>query len=73
MPTLCLRNVPTEVIERLSRLAEQEHVSVIAIAVRELADVSPRVDEPALVPAWPDTGIAVDDVVDAVDAGRADR
>ena len=73
MPTLYLRNVPDEVIERLSRLAEQEHASVSAVAVRELADVSRRADNPGLLAALPDTGIAVDDVVDAVDGGRADR
>ena len=73
MPTLYLRNVPAEVIERLSRLAEREHTSVSAVAVRELADASRRADNPALLAALPDTGIAVDDVVDAVDAGRANR
>jgi hypothetical protein len=73
MPTLYLRNVPAEVIERLSRLAEREHASVSAVAVRELADASRRADNPALLAALPDTGIAVDDVVDALDAGRADR
>ncbi len=73
MPTLYLRNVPDEVIERLSRLAEQEHASVSAVAVRELADASRRADNPVLLAALPDTGIAVDDVVDAVDGGRADR
>ena len=73
MPTLYLRNVPAEVIERLSRLVEQEHASVSAVAVRELADVSRRAANPALFAALPDTEIAVGDVVDAVEAGRADR
>jgi hypothetical protein len=73
MPTLYLRNVPTEVIERLSRLAEREHASVSAVAVRELADASRRADNPTLLAALPNTDIALDDVVDALDAGRADR
>jgi hypothetical protein len=66
-------NVPAEVIERLSRLAEQEHSSVNAVAVRELAEVSRRADDPGLLAVLPDTGITVDDMVDAVDAGRAER
>ena len=73
MPTLYLRNVPAEVLERLARLAEREHASVSAVAVRELADVSRRADNPTLMASLPDTGIALDDIVDAVDAGRGDR
>lgn len=73
MPTLYLRNVPAEVIERLTRLAEREHASVSSVAVRELTDVSRRADNPALLAALPDTGIDLADVVDALDAGRADR
>lgn len=73
MATLYLRNVPAEVIERLTRLAEREHASVSAVAVRELAEVSRRADNPARLAALPSTGISVDEVVDALDAGRADR
>ncbi len=73
MPTLYLRNVPADVIERLTRLAEREHASVSAVAVRELADVSRRADNPARLAALPDTGIAVDHVIEALDAGRAGR
>jgi len=73
MPTLYLRNVPAEVIERLTRLAEREHTSVSAVAVRELSDVSRRADNPALLAALPDTGVGLEDIVDAVDAGRTDR
>lgn len=73
MPTLYLRNVPVEVIERLTRLAEQEHASVSAVAIRELTDISRRVDNPTRLASLPDTGISLDDVVDALDAGRADR
>ncbi len=73
MPTLYLRNVPADVIERLTRLAEREHASVSAVAVRELADASRRADNPARLAALPDTGIAVDHVIEALDAGRAGR
>ena len=73
MPTLYLRNVPADVIERLSRLAEREHTSVSAVAVRELADVSRRADNPAVLAGLPDTGVPLDEVIAALDAGRADR
>jgi hypothetical protein len=73
MPTFYLRNVPAEVIERLARLAEREHLSVSALAVRELADFSRRASNLELLRALPDTGIAVVNILDAVDAGRADR
>ncbi|MGY2079883.1 hypothetical protein [Modestobacter sp. SYSU DS0657] len=73
MPDLYLRDVPAEVIGRLTRLAEREHASVSAVAIRELADVNRRADDPTLLAALPDRGIAVDEIVDAVDAGRADR
>ncbi|OMQ16328.1 antitoxin [Modestobacter sp. VKM Ac-2676] len=73
MPTLYLRNVPAEVIERLTRLAEREHASVSAVAIRELSDVSRRADNPTRLAALPDTDIGLDEVVDAVNEGRADR
>ena len=73
MPTLYLRNVPDEVIERLARLAEQENASVSAVAVRELSDVSRRAENPAQLAALPDTAISVDAVVEALDAGRTER
>jgi plasmid stability protein len=73
MPTLYLRNVPDEVIERLERLAAREHASVSAVAVRELADASRRADNPTVLASLPDTGISLDEVVDALDRGRAGR
>jgi len=51
MPTLHLGNVPEEVLERLTRLAAQEHTSVSAVAVRELSEVSRRADNPAWLAA----------------------
>src|SRR5664280_2652454 len=53
MRTLYLRNVPDEVVERLERLAARDATSVGAVAVRELADVSRRADNPALLGALP--------------------
>lgn len=73
MGTLYLRNVPEEVVERLKRLADRYGTSVGAVAVRELAEVSRRADNPALLGALPDLGIDAAAIVGAVEAGRAER
>jgi plasmid stability protein len=73
MRTLYLRNVPDDVIERLERLAARDATSVSAVAVRELADVSRRADNPALLGALPDLGAEVPTILSDIDAGRADR
>jgi hypothetical protein len=70
MKTLYLRNVPDAVVERLERLAQREGVSVSAVAIRELAEVSRRVDNAALLAALPDTSIATEDIVELVHAER---
>lgn len=72
MRTLYLRNVPDEVVERLERLAARDATSVGAVAVRELAAVSRRADNPALLGTLPDLGIDVATIIDDVHAGRAD-
>jgi hypothetical protein len=71
--TLYLRNVPDEVVERLERIAARDATSVSAAAVRELAEVTRRADNPALLGALPDQGIPARDLVEAVHAGRAAR
>ncbi|MGL4173068.1 MAG: antitoxin [Actinomycetota bacterium] len=71
MKTLYLRNVPDEVVERLTKLAERNATSVNAIAVRELTEVSRRADNPALLQALPDLGISVRAILDDLDASRA--
>jgi hypothetical protein len=71
--TLYLRNVPDDVIDRLERLAEHEHTSVSAVAIRELARASRRVDAPALLGELPDLRIDVGVLVDDIDADRTDR
>jgi hypothetical protein len=73
MRTLYLRNVPDEVVERLERLAAHDRMSVAAVAVRELEEVSRRVDNPVLLRALPDLGIDPASVLTDVDAGRAER
>lgn len=73
MRTLYLRNVPDDVVERLERLAARDATSVGAVAVRELADVSRRADNPALLGTLPDLGIDTETILGDVEAGRADR
>ena len=73
MKTLYLRNVPDDVIERLERLAARDATSVGAVAVRELAAVSRRADNPALLGCLPDLDVDTKTILDDLDAGRADR
>jgi hypothetical protein len=73
MRTLYLRNVPDEVYERLARLAELDHTSVGAFAVRELAELSRRADNPALLGRLPDLVINSTAIVLDLDEGREQR
>lgn len=73
MRTLYLRNVPDDVVERLERLAARDGSSVNAVAVRELAEVSRRADNPVLIGALPDLGVEVSDILDDLDVARAAR
>jgi hypothetical protein len=70
MRTLYLRNVPDDVIERLERLAALDSMSVSAVAVRELAEASKRVDNAALLGALPDLGGDSATIVADIEAGR---
>lgn len=73
MRTLYLRNVPDEVVHNLERLAERDGTSVSAVAVRELAEVSRRADNAALLAGLPDLGISTEDIVSDLDAERSQR
>jgi plasmid stability protein len=73
MRTLYLRNVPDDVVERLERLAARDGSSVSAVAIRELAEVSRRADNPALLGALLDLDIPIETIVAELDAGRAGR
>lgn len=73
MRTLYLRNVPEEVVERLERLAKRDGTSVGAVAVRELAEVSRRADNPALLGVLPDLGVDPTVIVADIEAARAER
>jgi hypothetical protein len=73
MRALYLRNVPDDVVERLERLAASEGMSVNAVAVRELAAVSRRADNPALLGRLPDHQVEVGGIVSDLEAERAGR
>ncbi len=73
MRTLYLRNVPDDVVRRLERLAARDGTSVGAVAVRELADVSRRADNPALLGVLPDLDIDVATIVADLNSERAQR
>jgi plasmid stability protein len=70
MKTLYLRNVPDEVGQRLEKLAARQGLSVSAFAVQALSEVARRADNPALLAALPDLGVAADEVVRDIETGR---
>jgi len=73
MRTLYLRNVPDDVADRLARLADQAGMSVNAFAVRELAQVARRADNPGLLAGLAGFDVDADEIVADIDAGRGDR
>ncbi len=73
MRVLYLRNVPDEVVERLEQLAAREAMSVSAFAVRELAWISIRANNPALLAGLPDLAVEARAVVGELEAGRGER
>lgn len=73
MRTLYLRNVPDAVVERLERLAQRDAMSVSAVAIRELAEVTVRADNAALLGTLPHIGADPADLVAEVEAERATR
>lgn len=73
MRTLYLRNVPDEVVRRLETLAGHEGLSVSAMAVRELATSTRRVDNPALLGGLPGLDVSTSEIMDALREGRAER
>jgi len=73
MATVYIRNVPEQVAERLTRLAEREGLSVSGFALRELSEISRRADNPSLLGDLPDLGISAEDVLAALDSARSER
>ena len=73
MKSLHLKNLPDEVRERLERLAQREHMSVSAFAVRELTELSRRADNPDLLGDLPDSEVRVEDILADLDEARSSR
>jgi hypothetical protein len=73
MRTLYLRNVPDEVVQRLERMAKYEGISVNAVAIRELAEASRRIDNAALLESLPDYKVPVIEILEDLDRARAER
>jgi hypothetical protein len=73
MRTIYLRNVPDDVADRLERLARQAGMSLNAFSVRELAELSRRADNPALLDGLPSVDIDTVDIVAALDESRSPR
>ncbi|RBY80552.1 antitoxin [Geodermatophilus sp. TF02-6] len=73
MRTLYLRNVPDDMVERLERLAARDAMSLSAFVVRELARLSRRADNPALLGDLPDLDVDPADVITALDDERTAR
>jgi len=73
MKTLYLRNVPSEVSERLERLAAESGMSVSAFALKELAEISRRADNPGLLAGLPNLSIPAETVVAELDETRLNR
>jgi hypothetical protein len=65
--------VPDDVVARLERLAARDAMSVSAVAIRELAEVSRRADNPALLGALPDHRVRTTSIVEELDAERGLR
>jgi hypothetical protein len=70
MRTLYIRNVPDEVMDRLERLAKAANMSVTAVAIRELAAVTRRVDNAKLIGELPDLGVPVESITEHLQADR---
>ncbi|HZQ30632.1 MAG TPA: antitoxin [Mycobacterium sp.] len=73
MKTLYLRNVPDEVVERLSRLAAREHMSLSAVAIRELDVASRWVDNAAILDELPDLDVDPAEIIKALEDEREAR
>ena len=73
MRTLYLRNVPDEVVQRLERMAKYEGTSVNAVAIRELAEASRRIDNAALLESLPHHDITMAQILKNLDESRSER
>lgn len=71
--TLYIRNVPDDVARRLEAMAADEGVSLNALAVRELSDVSRRPLKAELLADLVPLDIDIDEVIEDIRAGRDER
>ena len=71
--TLYLRNVPDEVVARLQKLAERSGSSVSAAAVAELAEVTKRADNAAILAGLVDVQFPRRLIVEGLEAERPAR
>lgn len=70
MRSLCLRNVPDDVMARLERLARAAGISVTAFAIRELDAATRWVGNAALLATLPDLDIAAEEIVESLESDR---
>lgn len=70
MGTIYVRNVPDDVVERLSRMAERAKVSVNTYVLWELEAAAQRDSNAGLLAALPDLGITASDLADTGAAGE---
>ena len=70
MQTLYLCNVPDKLVDRLGRPAARHHMSVDVVTIRELADASPRADNPILRGEPADLGVATAAILDGLRTER---
>jgi plasmid stability protein len=70
MKTLYIRNVPDDVANRLTMLAEREGVSVNAFVVKELSQASRRADNRAILEGLPSLDTDMQTIVDIIREGR---
>ncbi len=73
MRTLYVRNVPDQVAVRLEALAATEGVSVNALVVRELTEVTARSFNADLLAGLPDLELDIDTVVADIRSARDAR
>ena len=73
MATLMVRNVPADVAKQLSELAKRESISVNTLVLRELEHLARRARNAALVDSWPSYDVSLDDILQALHEGRAER
>ena len=73
MPVLYLRNVPEEVKDKLEKLAAAAGISMSALVVRELEDLTRRADNPLLLQRLPSIGVSAKEIVKELEGSRNQR